>query len=403
MQFKTTLLLPTLGGLVTLAACADTLPAPDPTQESADEPTQESADESAKVSQTIIYTLRDGTRTQTTKQVTVAVQQAELAERTRLVAQGGVGFWALHTDQSCRGADIWLFDGPNRTGNELCLYRDAYPYFSSADVFDLNTVRRGQLGSANWANAVQSFWAGENPGKLLWCLEGDCEDGGWRHLDFYPYQQMNVPYPNNWNWIALNPPCAPYGAIYTDWISLGGVGSPVGGCLTNEEDDHAGGRIETFISGWIDWFPGQSQGHAVYGAIGHAWLSRYGGTTGIGHPTSDEYSVNHGRMNSFFNTSSNAGAYLVWNPGAGWGTPCSANGDNVCIVYGDIGIHWRANEIGLPVDEEHDDGQGSRIQHFQFGFITWNDNTHHVCLYANDRILYASSNGDCNQVWLGGS
>jgi hypothetical protein len=392
MQFKTTLLLPTLGGLAALAACADTSPAPDP------DPTQESADESPKISQTIIYTQQDGTRTQTTKQVTVAAQQAEIAERTRSLKQnqGGVGVWDLHTDGGCGGADIWLFDGPNLTGNELCLYKDANPYL---DFLDLDTVGRG--GGANWGNAVQSFWAGEDPGNLQWCPGNACD--GWRNLNFWDYQRVdNVPYPNSWNWIALYPPCAPYGGINTDWTSLGGTASPVGGCLTNEDDDGAGGRIEVFAYGWIDWFPGQSQGHAVYGAIGHAWLSRYGGTTGIGHPTSDEYSAHGGRMNSFFNTSSHASAYLVWNNGT-MGTPCYANGDNVCIVYGDISNHWNANDIGLPVDEEHDDDFGSRIQHFQNGFITWSDETHHVCLYRNNGTLYASSNDDCNSIWQGGA
>jgi hypothetical protein len=67
---------------------------------------------------------------------------------------------------NCPGSYMWLFDGPNLTGDELCLHGPA--------AWDLS-----QFGlpatppSINWAGKVHSFWAGDEIGVFA---EHDCDN-----------------------------------------------------------------------------------------------------------------------------------------------------------------------------------------------------------------------------------
>jgi LGFP repeat len=123
-------------------------------------------------------------------------------------------------------------------------------------------------------------------------------------------------------------------------------------------------------------------------------MTRYGGPRS-GQPETDELGIEGsqiGRWKRFRNPALNTASYLVWNPG-GIERACHANQDNVCAVYGRIGEVWysqigaQVGQIGTPLDEEHDDGTGHRVQHFQTQYITWNRETRTTCVYWNDGTI----------------
>lgn len=65
--------------------------------------------------------------------------------------------------------------------------------------------------------------------------------------------------------------CSPYGLIGAKWHALGGANGALGNCVEDEKDDGAGGRIELFKNGWIDWDGKKGEAFAVYGLIGSKW------------------------------------------------------------------------------------------------------------------------------------
>jgi hypothetical protein len=180
-------------------------------------PEEESASsqDDAMVAQTIIYALPDGSVAQKTKLVRASVQRAEIAERARWVeqlARGGIGairqpLATLVTDPSCAGADLWLFDQTNITGNQLCLYKKVT---DDQGWLDLGTVKRGAICSGTlcyirtWAYAVRSLWAGTDAGALQHCTPTLCYAGPTDNLGFAAWKRINsLAYGGNLNWAYL--------------------------------------------------------------------------------------------------------------------------------------------------------------------------------------------------------
>jgi hypothetical protein len=154
------------------------------------------------------------------------------------------------------------------------------------------------------------------------------------------------------------------------------------------EADGAGGIWQRFEFGHID------KGNlpfAVWGSIDHAWAS-YGGPAVTGQAANNETARFNGAISEFVVESGpfrGAALFLAWNPGLE-GSPCAANSDNVCEIYGAIGSMWdiAAGALHLPVNNAYDaDGRHVR-QDFVFGYITWNSLNGNTCAYEY------SSHGD---------
>jgi uncharacterized protein with LGFP repeats len=199
------------------------------------------------------------------------------------------------------------------------------------------------------------------------------------------------------------------GLIYDKWTALEGDFGP---CLTNQGTDGANGVVQQFDYGFIDYWTDQPQAWGVWGYIGAAWNSRYGGASGIGHPTADEVSFGQysdiGALSIFYNTEFSSYAYLVWNPDTYYTENCFVHSDNVCEVYGAIGQAWYTADGGLyhavgnPVDEASNWDSQHAGQSFNNGYITWNNTNGNICAYTRyspygpaDYALYYMSGSSC--------
>lgn len=154
--------------------------------------------------------------------------------------------------------------------------------------------------------------------------------------------------------------CSPYGLIGQKWQKLKPA---LGECLNDEADNGAGGRIQAFQNGWVNWDGHASQAFAVYGLIGRKW-NALGGVKGYGQPTTDEADsgTGRGRYNIFTNGSS-----ILWLSGA----------PEAYAVYGEIrktyGVEgFEFGDLGFPVSDEQSLGQnGNRVSRFEHGTIDW--------------------------------
>ncbi len=100
-----------------------------------------------------------------------------------------------------------------------------------------------------------------------------------------------------------------YGAIRGDYFAnAAALGAPV----TDETDIPGlpGGRMNSFQSGSIYW-SAATGAFAVYGAIGTEYTSLGGPTSSLGLPTTDEYEITAGRANYFQN------GKIIWHPTTG--------------------------------------------------------------------------------------
>jgi uncharacterized protein with LGFP repeats len=172
--------------------------------------------------------------------------------------------------------------------------------------------------------------------------------------------------------------CVPYGFIGVKWRSLGSTKSPLGNCVDDEKDDGAGGRIETFQNGWIDWDGRGGQAYAVYGLIGQKW--RQLGLARFGHPITDETGTpdRFGRYN-YFRSNTGGVSTIYFSPRSWW---CVHERKCVAyVVYGAILVEWarqgyERGRLGYPEsDEDGTKGYGSvpgeRGQYFEHGRIIW--------------------------------
>src|SRR5262249_11852112 len=129
---------------------------------------------------------------------------------------------------------------------------------------------------------------------------------------------------------------------------------------------------------------------AVYGSIGHAWWTRYGGPAGFGRPVTDEQSDSNGVRYSRFEH----GGSLYFLPS--W---VCHNQDGVCSVYGAIAEAWNsigggASAAGYPLRDEGDCVVGqSRVQIFEYAYAYFTP-TQGVCVQTHGaphgEILYGS-------------
>jgi hypothetical protein len=193
-------------------------------------------------------------------------------------------------------------------------------------------------------------------------------------------------------------------AIRDKWLAMGGASasSPMGPCVGDAIPDGLGGSIQQFQGGCIVFNPDLNfnevkvQAHSVWGAIGSAWTSRYGGTW-IGEPINDPVPMTGpgGSAVAWYSVFVKNGAvtFLVWSPGGGPSheEPCW-NSDNVCEVFGTIGGVWidmvnsgaarfESPVWGMPTTDVYQDGNGHGVQDFQHATVTWNNSTGLLCTW----------------------
>jgi hypothetical protein len=126
-----------------LAGCQE---APDPPN-APDEPV---------FTRTVVKVDEQGNTTYEQYEITLSQQQRE--KRVRALIEQGLPA-AIVVDSSCAPASMWMFDQPNLTGNELCLF--ASPKSNLWSTASLNIFPRGPFGSlGTWHQAVRSLWAG---------------------------------------------------------------------------------------------------------------------------------------------------------------------------------------------------------------------------------------------------
>lgn len=186
--------------------------------------------------------------------------------------------------------------------------------------------------------------------------------------------------------------CSSYGAIAAKWQQLGGYNSPVGPCVDDEHDDGAGGRIQTFRAGFIDW-----DGHtayAVYGLIGQKWNLL--GQARWGHPTTDELGAPDGfGRYSWFRNSAGAPSTIYFNPRSYY---CAHSRDcEAYVVFGSILNEWarlgyERSQLGYPTADEkayteYGNRPGERISTFDNGFIRWRPDGSLLSKLGNGRCL----------------
>ena len=102
-----------------------------------------------------------------------------------------------------------------------------------------------------------------------------------------------------------------HGDIRKVWQAVGWEGGPLGYPITDETSTPGIlGRYNAFQRGSIYWSPGTGA-HEVYGAIRDKWATvGYEGGP-LGFPTSGEFAIPGGRMNTF------EGGDITWSPGGG--------------------------------------------------------------------------------------
>jgi len=199
-------------------------------------------------------------------------------------------------------------------------------------------------------------------------------------------------------------PGNPYGLIASEWESLGGATGIMGACENNVISDGAGGQVQQFANGYIEWTPGESQAFACSGANGEAWISEYGGAAASGPLLQSQYPYpNNPAMGDIcafqIRSGEYAGAY-TFIAGGGY------------AVYGSIGLAWsgslnQAETPGVPLDNATWNG-AYQIQQFAYVNISFNSATGGTCIYNNgtygrDRTPYVPSPNFNYYHWSGGA
>jgi len=138
-----------------------------------------------------------------------------------------------------------------------------------------------------------------------------------------------------------------YGAIASDWYSLGGpaggLGLPVSG-----EIAAGSGRESDFQYGRIYWSAGTGA-HAVYGAILSKYLEAGGPVSSLGLPTADEFAYGAGRRSDF------AGGFIYWDASVG------------ASIFADTPI----TEVTSTSSYEVRDGNGTLLASLGAGQLSW--------------------------------
>jgi hypothetical protein len=123
--------------------------------------------EESFVSQTVVTIDKDGRQTVSERVLTQRQARAELdaARGVAPPASSDVGTTsqALTQDPGCAGSSLWLFDAPNRTGNELCFRSDSPGYqIASLSAYTRCTAffRGTCISTAPWTQAIRAYWGG---------------------------------------------------------------------------------------------------------------------------------------------------------------------------------------------------------------------------------------------------
>jgi len=182
--------------------------------------------------------------------------------------------------------------------------------------------------------------------------------------------------------------CQPFGAIGYYWSTLGGAGSWLGACTTDEMPV-AGGVVEHFTGGDVYW--SQPTGpHSVRGDI-RATFDTLGATTSrLGLPVTDEAPTprRFGAYNHF------QGGSLYWSPATG-----------THLVTGAIRYEWGAegwenSRLGVPTSNEiATTTRTGAYNTFEGGSIYWSLATgpHNVVGAIRDKWIA----GGAEKSWLG--
>lgn len=140
---------------------------------------------------TIVRVNADGSYEQRFEAITPAQRQAEIDARAALIAGGERAAPArpiVAIDSACAGADLWLFDQANITGNQLCMFlRDESFAFLDLGRF----CRIPGCSTGTWAGAVRSLWAGVTPGNLTACTPTLCYAGPGNGFHFNAWQRFD--------------------------------------------------------------------------------------------------------------------------------------------------------------------------------------------------------------------
>lgn len=158
-----------------------------------------------------------------------------------------------------------------------------------------------------------------------------------------------------------------FGAIEQKWLERGGAGGLLGVPLSNESPTFDGlGRAQTFQRGVISWHP-TIGAHEVHGAILARWLET--GREQFGYPITDESPCpdNIGRFNHFtaLQFPGPPESSIYWSPTTGPHDVFGAIRDKWASLGFERGV------LGYPLESEHDQPGGGRVQRFQGGLISW--------------------------------
>jgi hypothetical protein len=134
---------------------------------SGDDTATDDADQAPTISRTIVRLAEDGTRDITEEMISPAEQRQEIAARTARLASGTdvVAHAKLDQNIACDVAALWVFDGVDRGGNEICFIGSGevnLAEFSRPPLCNLSTC-----WTRNWSQAVRSYWAGYQSGYFF--------------------------------------------------------------------------------------------------------------------------------------------------------------------------------------------------------------------------------------------
>jgi hypothetical protein len=144
-----------------------------------------SADDQPTISRTVVVLSPDGTPTISTDFITPAAQRAESAARAAAQARPpGAQPRDIAVDGSCGASSLYIYDQPNRTGNEICFVGGGETFLSQ---YPRTFCTPTACYTSTWQGAVRSYWAGVQSGYFLENLV----DTRFKE-DFGPYVQVNL-------------------------------------------------------------------------------------------------------------------------------------------------------------------------------------------------------------------
>jgi hypothetical protein len=129
---------------------------------------QSTSDDAATIYRTVVRLNADGSSTVSTKEITRAQQQAEVAARLAALKprqSSGIGVRedAISVDSDCVASSMWMFDNYNYAGGEICFYGQGTATLSDYWRFVLDG---GEVVIGNWQAATKSYFAGTEQGAF---------------------------------------------------------------------------------------------------------------------------------------------------------------------------------------------------------------------------------------------